>query len=158
MPTQQDAPHEVSLGLWIGAIASKVREVEIDKAHVVAHIQSMGACAAVFMVDRDTPGAASLTNSAGKVLAYIGTQHLAPMGVAQSGVLWVYRDTMGHWDRIVPSWRAPAPKQDASWAPRSIGFECLDADRPDAFPVDAIRRWLDHSRTDQHLARSSVER
>lgn len=128
---------EIELGLWLGAVASKVREVPLDESDVVVLLRVEGARAVVFMIDRERPEAASITNSAEKILGHLGERHLARAGVHRDEVLWVYRDTMGRWDRIVGRYAS-----EHTWQPCGVDFAPAELGKAAQFPVELTRQWL----------------
>lgn len=55
----------------------------------------------VLMVDGDY--GASITNCAEELLNFLFGMHLAPHDIDLSEVRWIYRDTDGAWDEILPT-------------------------------------------------------
>ena len=55
----------------------------------------------VAMTDGDY--GASITNSAEELVGFLYLLHLQELGVALDDVRWIYRDSEGNWDEIIPA-------------------------------------------------------
>lgn len=45
----------------------------------------------------------SITNAAEELVGFIFNLHIQPLGVALEDIRWIYRDSDGHWDEILPA-------------------------------------------------------
>lgn len=70
-------------------------------AFVSIHCDLNTGLAVVLLVDMDH--GASVTNSASELLPFIQKYHIGCRGIRWRNVKWIYRDSMGAWDEIVPA-------------------------------------------------------
>lgn len=45
----------------------------------------------------------SVTNAAEELVGFLYNLHIQPIGVALEDIRWIYRDSDGHWDEIIPA-------------------------------------------------------
>ena len=57
----------------------------------------------IVVVMADGNYGSSITNSASELVGFIYQLHIAPLGVSLDDTRWLYRDSSGFWDEIMPT-------------------------------------------------------
>ena len=120
-----------------GAAASKGADYGRASARVaiLRHVRT----GAMMVLMTDGHFGASITNSAEEIVGYVVANILNPCGVGAGQVRWVYRDSTGAWDEMLPSKDAKASirfvplgmrtMHDVRAALAGAGLQLSEADR-----------------------------
>jgi hypothetical protein len=128
---------------------SPVLVVPLRDADAEVRVSMVRGRVLVRMVDRDNPGAVSLTNSAERATLRVlqRLRERVPDGFSPSTHLRIfYWDSMGRWDEMVPKLRYASPSRRDAPGGRmlepEIGFRAIDGENPTAEPRDVAVAWL----------------
>lgn len=96
----------------VGRRPAYAATAERTTAFMSAHYDMRTGLAVVLLVDCGY--GASVTNSACELLPFIQAHHIGRRGIPWENVKWLYRDSMGAWDEIVPL---------GEWNPRAVAVD-----------------------------------